>query len=169
MAEPRTADTNVKELSKRIRPTLTEIATHIQHTHPGKDLEALMERVFKNVPSVRDVRRLEGRADYGADLLVEFENGAIPGLLQSYTLVVQVKSYWGAHCDPSAADDIRRAFQHHSSADMRLVVSTAESAGEDLERALEKLQEASGKRVSLLIGADLAAFVLRHGEDFLGQ
>lgn len=169
VAEPRNAETNVKELSKRIQPTLTEIAGHIQHTHPGKDLEALMERVFRNLSHVRDVRRLEGRADHGADLLVEFEYGAIPGLVQSNTLVVQVKSYWGTHGDPSAADDIRRAFQHHSSADMGLVVSTAQSAGEDLERALEEVQEESGKRVSLLIGADLAAFVLRHGGDFLGQ
>ena len=34
---------------------------------------------------------------------------------------------------------------------------------------LDLLQEASGKPVSLLIGADLAAFVLRFGGDLLQQ
>ena len=167
VAEPRTAETNVDELRKQLQPILSEISGKIQHTHPGKDLEALMEQVFRNVPGVREVRRQQGRADHGADLVVEMELGAIPGLVESRSLVVQVKSYWDEHADRSAIDDIRRAFEHHSDADMGLVVSTAERAGENFERALEELQEATKKPVSLLIGADLAAFVLRYGGSLL--
>ncbi len=167
VAGPRTAETNADELRKQLRPMLSKISRKIQHTHPGKDLEALMEHVFRNVPGVREVRRQQGRADHGADLVVEMELGAIPGLVESRTLVVQVKSYWDEHADQSAIDDIRRAFEHHSDADMGLVVSTAERAGGNFERALEELQEATKKPVSLLIGADLAAFVLRHGGSLL--
>ena len=163
----RTAETNVEELTTQLRPLFTEIAGKIQHTHPGKDLEALMERVFRSVPGVQDVRRQQGRADHGADLLVELEYGTIPGLVESRTLVVQVKSYWDKLTATTAVDDIRRAFEHYSDADMGLVVSTAERAGEKFERALEELQEESQKPVSLLIGADLAAFVLRYGGAFL--
>ena len=163
----RTAETNVKELAQQLRPKLMEIAGKIQHTHPGKDLEALMERVFRNVPGVREVRRQQGRADHGADLVVEMEYGTIPGLVEARTLVVQVKSYWGELVETTAVKDIRRAFEHHSDADMGLIVSTAKRADEDFERALEKLQEEIKKPVSLLIGADLAAFVLRYGEALL--
>ena len=86
--------------------------------------------------------------------------------VESRTLVVQVKSFSDEHAETRAVDDIRRAFAHHSDADMGLVVSTAERAGENLERALEALQEENKKPVSLLIGADLAAFVLRYGQRF---
>ena len=51
---------------------------------------------------------------------------------------------------------------------MGLIVSTAESAGKELRNQLDELQE-GGKPVSLLIGADLAAFVLRFGGDLLRQ
>ena len=50
---------------------------------------------------------------------------------------------------------------------MGLIVSTAESAGMELRNRLDQLQEESGKPVSLLIGADLAAFLLRFGGDLL--
>ena len=86
-------------------------------------------------------------------------------------LVVQVKSYTDEHADPGAVNDIRRAFEYYQDAgqraDMGLIVSTAERAGEALQRELDKLREEIEKPVSLLIGADLAAFVLRYGGDLL--
>ena len=51
--------------------------------------------------------------------------------------------------------------------DMGLIISTAESSGEALERELEKLQAESKKPVALLIGADLAAFFLKYGGGLL--
>ena len=166
-ANPRSPETNLKELSQGIRPVFSKIAETIQHTHPGKTLEPFVEEVFNRVPGVKSVKRKEGRADHGADLVVEFEFVPIPGLVQTQTLVVQIKSYTDTHVDTGAVDDIRRAFkyydEHGQRTDMGLIVSTAESSGEALEQELEKLQKESKKPVSLLIGADLAGFVLKYG------
>ncbi len=169
VSAPRSSETSRRELSPRVRPLFLKIANEIHHTHPGKDLERFFADVFNNVPGVVKVNPKEGRADRGADLLVEFEFGSMPGLVQ--TLLVQVKSYTDEHNDTGAVDDIRRAFKYYDDcgqrADMGLIVSTAESAGEALQRELEKLQKEVRKPVSLLIGADLATFVLRYGADLL--
>ena len=168
---PRSPETSRRELSPRIRPLFSKIANEIQHTHPGKDLELFFEYVFKRVPDVVNVNRQRGSSDHGADLLVEFEFGSIPGLVRTQMLVVQVKSYTDEHADPGAVDDLRRAFEYYDGsgqrADMGLIVSTAATAGEALQRELDKLREEIGKPVTLLIGADLAAFVLRYVGDLL--
>ena len=121
--------------------------------------------VFERVPGVRHVLPRRGRADRGADLLVELEFGSIPNLVQ--TLVVQVKSFEGELHDTSAIDDIRRAFEHHSNASMGLIVSTATRRSDKFQNELDRLQEESGKPVALLIGAHLAAFCLHYGGDLL--
>ena len=108
----RTWRTNLRELSARVRPLFREIAKQIHSTHPRKDLEALMEQLFQRVPGVRNVERLQGGADRGADLLVDFEFVPIPGLLQTQTLAVQIKSFSGPHEETGAVDDLRRAFKH---------------------------------------------------------
>ena len=164
--ESKSPETNLRYLSEEIRPYLSKIACQIQHTNPGKDLELLVEKVFERVPGVKSAKRQEGRAAHGADLVVEFESVPILGLVQTQTLVVQVKSYTGTQDDTGVVAQIRRALEYHQ-ADLGLIVSTAESSGEALEQALEKLQEESKKPVSLLIGADLAAFFLRYGSDLL--
>ena len=167
--EWKSPETNLRYLSKDIRPHLSKIAYQIHHTHRGKDLEPLVKKVFERVPGVKSVEPKQGRADHGADLLVKLEAGGIPGLVQ--TLAVQVKSYTDTIDDTGAVDDIRRAFkyydEHGRPIDMGLIVSTAESPGEALEQELEKLQKESKKPVSLLIGADLAAFFLDYGGDLL--
>ena len=162
---------NVQELSKRVRPLFGQIAKQIQDTHPNKDLEELVKQLFCLVPGVRSVERLRGRADYGADLLVEFEFVPIPGLVQTQTLAVQVKSYIGKHEETSAVDGLRRAFEHYASrgraVHMGLVVSTASKVGHDLIRAADKLSEDTGRPVSVLVGPDLVEFFLRYGTDLL--
>ena len=164
--ESKSPATNLRYLSKEIRPHLKEIACQIHHTHRGKDLEPLVEKVFERVPGVKTVEQRKGSSDKGADLLVELEAGGISGLTQ--TLVVQVKSWEDKHDNPEAVDQIRRALQYHG-ADMGLIVSTAESAGENLEKALERLNNDLEKPVSLLIGADLAAFFLHYGGDLFRE
>ena len=160
-----TPESNLAELLQEIRPQYSEITKKIHHTHPGKDLETFVERVFAKVPGVKKVTRQEGRDDRGADLLVELEFGEIPGLVQ--TLVVQVKSWTGEMAADSAVRDIERAFDYYSDAKMGLIVSTAESASEAFHQEMERLQEEKEKPVSLLIGDDLAAFFLRYGGDLL--
>ena len=65
--------------------------------------------------------------------------------------------------DTKAVDDIDRAFDYYPEAEMGLIVSTAIASTEAFESALERLREKTKKPVSLLIGTDLAAFLLRFG------
>ena len=115
---------------------------------------------------------MQGRGDRGADLLVDFEVVPIPGLVQSLTLAVQVKSYEGSQDGPGAVEDLRRAFDHYEAeggpVHMGLVVSTASQAGERLVQAAEELASQTRKPVSVLLGKDLAEFFLRYAGDLFG-
>lgn len=162
---PRTLETNLRYLSKCIEKPLLEIAKCINRTYPNTDLERLLEKTFKNVPGVRKVDRRGGRNDGGADLVVEYE--IFPGLVQS--LVVQVKSYEGELGNLSAVEDIERAFDAYPSASMGLIVSTATTASQEVRSLLDRLERDSGKKVGLLIGGALAAFILRYGPDLNGR
>lgn len=166
---PRTPEVNLRFLSNGIQPFLSSITEHIHHTHPNYDLEALFAEVFRKIPGVVDVRWQGGAGDHGADILVTFEAGLpIPGLENEYTIVVQVKSFEGEHWDTQAVEDIRRAFEHYPEASMGLIISTASASTTVLDNALDKLKEESGKPVALLIGPDVAAFLLRFGAKLLG-
>lgn len=168
---PRSWRTNLRELSTKIRPLFGQISEQIHNTHPRKDLEELIEQVFQRVPGVRKVERLQGGADRGADLLVDFEFVPIPGLVQTQALAVQVKSFSGTHDDTGAVDDLQRAFEYYErrgrAIDMGLVVSTASEPGYALIQAADKLCEQSGKPVSVLVGPDLVEFFFRYGGDLL--
>jgi hypothetical protein len=101
----------------------------VQRIHPNYDLEALLELVFRAMPNVHKVVRQGGAGDYGADLLVEYESGLpIPALQTQHTCVVQAKSFTGEHWDTQAVADIRRAFERYPTADVGLIVSTAEAS-----------------------------------------
>ncbi len=164
----RTPKVNIRFLSDEIQPLLLKITEIIHHTHPNYDLEALFEEVFRKVPGVVSVQRQGGAGDHGADLLVAFEAGLpIPGLENEYTVVVQIKSYKGEHWDIKAVEDIRRAFKHYPKSNMGLIISTAGASTTLLDDALDKLKEESGKPVALLIGPDVAAFLLRFGAKLL--
>lgn len=164
----RTPEVSMRHLSNELQPHLSDITKVIHHTHPSADLEALLERVFQNVPGVEEVHR-QGRAgDHGADILVTFRAGLpISGLENERTAVVQVKSFEGEHWDTQAVEDIRRAFEHHPEASMGLIISTASASTKMLDEALDKLKEESGKPVALLIGPEVAAFFLRFGAQLL--
>lgn len=165
---PRTPENNLRFLSKEIQPFLLGITERIQHRHPNYDLEHLISEVFKNVPSVKEVRWQGGAGDHGADIIVSFASGLpIPGLEQETTVVVQVKSYVGEHWDTRAVEDIRRAFKHYPETKMGLIISTASASTNALETALDKLKDETKKPVALLIGHDVAAFLLRFGAKLL--
>jgi hypothetical protein len=160
----RTPWTNAKLLGREAEPFLLEITRRVQHVNPNYDLEGLLELVFKAIPGVRNVVWQGGAGDRGADLIVEFEGGLPhPALQTQHKCVVQAKSYCGDHWDTRAVGDVRRAFVAYPDADMGLIVSTADSSTEALDKAIKELRQASGKRVELLIGPDLARFLLRFG------
>jgi hypothetical protein len=167
-ASQSTPEANLRFLSNEIQPFLLNITQRIHHTHPNYDLECLCSEVFKKMPGVIDVKWQGGAGDHGADILVTFDGGLpIPGLEKQLLLVVQVKSYEGDHWDPRAVEDIRRAFEHYPDASMGLIISTANSITTAVEKELEKLREESGRPVSLLVGPDVAAFLLRYGARLL--
>jgi hypothetical protein len=168
VGKPRTPKINLAFLAKEIQPLLINITERIHDTHPNTALEALLAEVLKNIPGVKEVKWRGGAGDHGADLIMVFESGLpVPGLEKQSACVIQAKSFEGEHWDKTAAVDIRRAFDHHPEVEMGLIVSTAASSSEALERALDKIREETGKPVFLLIGADLASFLLRFGGQFL--
>jgi hypothetical protein len=155
---------NLGFLSRDIRPLLLQITELIHRTHPNYSLEGLMAEVLKGLPAVKEVRLQGGAGDRGADILVTVEQGhPLTGDVKQTMCVVQVKSFEGEHWDTQAVEDIRRAFQAYPDAEAGLIVSTASKSGPTLETALDKLKVATGKHVSLLIGEDVALFVLRYG------
>jgi hypothetical protein len=157
-------------LGHEIEPLLEKITTRVQRTHPNFGLEELLEIVFKSIPGVQKVDRKRGKDDHGADLIVEFEGGLPHPVFQTqHKCLVQAKSYEGKQWETRAVEDIRRAFVKYPAADMGLIVSTATSSTKVLEAAIEELRRNSGKRVELLIGADVARFLLRFGGAVLGQ
>ncbi|MDD3580348.1 MAG: restriction endonuclease [Desulfobacca sp.] len=168
LPSPRTPKDNLRILSNEIQPLMVDITRRVHHTHPNYDLENLFAEVFKNVPGVVNVHWQGGAGDQGADIIVTFESGLpIPGLESQAVLVVQVKSYEGEHWDIGAVDDLSRAFDHYPDASMGLIISTADSASAILESALDELREKKGKPVTILIGPDVAAFLLRYGTKLL--
>ena len=156
---PRNLEDNLSFLLDEIDEPLKQVANKIQRTHPAFDLEGLIEATLNRVPGVEGVEWHRGRADQGADLTAEVE--VIPGLLQ--TVVIQVKSYVGEIDNLSAVEDIERTLDNPDiGADMGLIVSTATTASKRFMDALDKLREEKGKPVALLLGAELAHFVLKH-------
>lgn len=167
-AKSRTLSSSLGFLIREIQPSLSEITTKIHRTHPNYQLEELIAEIFRHVPGVRDVKWQGGAGDHGADILVTFESGIpVSGLQQQRTCVVQVKSFEGEHWDTKAVEDINRAFEHYPEAEIGLIISTACSSTDALDTAIEKLRETTKKTVSLLIGSDVAAFVLRFGSHLL--
>ena len=163
----RTPESERKRLSKAVQPHLLQITESIQSTYPGTSLEGFVAQVFERVPGIKRVTQKGGPSDHGADLIVDFEFASIPGLVIQHKLVVQVKSYEGELYDARAVSDIDRAFNWYPDSDGGLIVSTATEKNENFDRALDKLREKSKKPVSLLIGTDLAAFVLKYGGGLL--
>jgi len=167
--EPRAASTpNLGFLSRDIKPLLLKITELIHHTHPNYSLERLIADVLKGLPAVKEVRLQGGAGDRGADILVIVEQGhPLTGDVKQSTCVVQVKSFQGEHWDTRAVDDIRRAFKAYPDAEAGLIVSTATKSGPTLETQLDRLKAETGKHVSLLIGEDVALFVLRYGSHLI--
>ncbi len=161
--QPRTKETSLLWFKKEIRPALKEITKKIQHTYPSSDLEKPIAEVFRNVPGVKEVKEQGGPGERGADLRVIFE---WPILEIQLTCVVQVKSFKNEMEETKAVDQIRKALDYWD-ADMGVIVSTASSGSEALDTALDQLRQETGKPVSLLIGEDVAAFLLRFGGQLL--
>lgn len=163
-----TQKSDLKQLSRELRPHLETITHAIHRTHPNTSLEGLLAETFKKVPGVKEVRWQGGAGDGGADIVVVFETGLpISGLTEQRICLVQVKSFVGEHGDTKAIDDIRRAFGRFPEAESGLIVSTASTSSPWFDQQLEQMRLETKKPVALMIGADVAAFFLRYGAQLL--
>lgn len=161
--QKRTPVDHVKQLFQELNEPLKKVLEGVRRTHPNRDLEMLMQRVFEAMPGVIGVERKAGSGDRGADLVVIDRAGLPVGELERDEIsLVQVKAYEGLHDDTRAVEDIRRAFEHHPEATVGLIVSTAEGVSQRFHDALRKLGEGTDKTVAMLYGANLARLVLRH-------
>ena len=165
--QPRTMETSLHWFKKEIQSDLESITKKIHRTYPGSDLEKPIAETFRNIPGVKEVMEQGGAGERGADLRVIFEwEIPILGIHEQRTCVVQVKSFEGEMWVTEAVDQIRDALDHWD-AQMGIIVSTASSGSEALDNALEELREEKGKPVYLLIGEDVAAFLLHFGGQLL--
>ena len=151
---------NPHGLTDEMKPSRSTVTEKIRRMRPHADLENLVERVLRRVPGVGSVVRQAAPGKRGADFVVEFAMGSIPELYQ--TLVIQVRPGQGALRHPAVVDDVRRAFGS-CGADMVLIVSTTMARDPQVESGLDRLREETMKPVSLLMGDELAAFLMRHG------
>ena len=152
-------ETSLNRFKKEIQRDFESITKKIHRVYPGSDLEKPIADIFRNVPGVKEVKEQGGPGECGADLRVIFEWG-VPGFQEQCTCVVQVKSFEGKMWETKAVDQIREALERWD-ADMGIIVSTASSGSEALDAKIEKLSEQTKKPVYLLIGEDVAAFMLR--------
>lgn len=162
---------NLAFLARDIRPALQKITQVIRDNFPRKRLEWLMEEVFRKLPNVTRVERKDGAADKGADLLVYTKTGIPVGDLdkEEQLCLVQCKCYAEQHWNLRGIEDLRAAFQEYQNANMALLVSTADASSEDLDNAIEGLANEVGRPVGLLIGPELASFVLKYAGDVVLQ
>ena len=113
------------------------------------------------------MKELGGPGEHGADLKVIFEwNIPFLNIQEEHTCVVQVKSFEGEMWATGAVGQIKHALEYWK-ADMGIIISTSSSSSEVLDKALETLREDTGKPVKLLIGKDVASFLLHFASELL--
>jgi len=170
LGKPASIESSVALLSEEIKPYLLEITRKIHHTNPNFGLEQLVRSIFLEMPQVVDVRRFHGSGDKGADLIVTFEQGLnIAGIREQKTCIVQIKSYSGEQWDTKAVSDLRSAFNEYPDTEFGIIISTADSGSENLQDAIEELENEMNKKVHLMIGEDVAVFLLSNAAKLLGK
>lgn len=168
-------------LKKDLAPIWRQITERIHQNHPEKKLEQFLCDVFSNALGPDNVRSNGSgwRSDMGADLIVTYEIvHPIIDVVESRTMVIQVKSFSGDHWDTQAVAQLATAVKEYD-ADVAVLVTTAQSTPA-LQKAIEDLQEQlrgeyerrEGKRehpirVELIAGDDVARLVLKHGAKLL--
>lgn len=151
-----------ERVNQDVLPRLTQA---IQEMNKGKDFEIFLHEVFMQMPHTVSVKNGFGwRTDHGADLLVDFQN-PIGGVTLSTRLVVQAKSYSGAHHDLNAVDQIVEGMEKYN-ADGGLLITTGQ-ATETLENYAAEKSEACGRTIDLIAGPEVGRFVLRHAPHLL--
>lgn len=149
---------------KELEPFLKNITHQIHTTHPNHKLEHLIAEVFRKIPNVIKVIE-NGKGwgtDYGADVIVTYKTGlAIDFLENEEILVIQVKSFNGAHNDLNCVNQLEVAMEKYQ-ANAGMLITTGEASAQ-LETAIEELRSKTEKPIVIVAGADVAKFLFTYG------
>jgi len=153
-------------LNDRTGKYLKEITRDIHETHRGKNLEQFLAKVIMEIPSVVDVQENGSGwgTDHGADLIVTLRS-VMGGFDFEHRVIVQVKSYEGAHHDLNAVDQIKTGIERFKGT-AGLLITTGDRT-EDLEKRASELSEEMGCPIYLLCGEDVARFVIQSAPQLL--
>jgi hypothetical protein len=163
-ARGKSADERLRE---QIEVQLLTISDQIRQTYPEKSLEVFVLGVLVRMPRVKTAKK--GPDVDGADLMFTFDSGIESlDLERTEVCAVQVKCYENVIDDIRAVTDIERAFGSGAYT-CGLIVTTAISASEGFQSALDHLRESSGKPIGLILARDLAALFLRYGQHRSGS
>jgi len=151
-------------LKNRLSKLLPQITEAIHEMNKGKEFERFLDRIFSSLPNTKSTPNGFGwKTDYGADLLVEFENPILRK--ETTTFVVQAKSFEGDHNELKAVDQIVEGITQFE-ADGGILITTANKT-QPLEDYIQKKSEELKKPIYLIAGIEVAEFVLRHAPEML--
>ena len=157
-----TVESRFQQLIEKLTPILQRVSSEIHMHNPEKKLEELVANTLKNIPGQSHIERKQGRADFGADIIFEYDSG-LPFLPRLEKCAIQVKSFEGRMDDKDAIRDIERAFRKDEDVAVGLIVSTATSISDEFGQDLDKLAVKEGKPVHILYGEELAKWFIRYG------
>lgn len=151
-------------LKEKSNGILKKITTLIHENHKGKNLERYFARVFRQIPNVVDVNEngFGWKTDYGADLIVTTST-TISNIQFENKIVVQIKSYTGAHYDLNAVRQVETAIEKFN-ASAGIIITTA-TRTKDLEKKVEEVSQKIDKPIELIAGEDVAKFVIKYDKE----
>ena len=145
---------------------LPKISHYIHEMKPGKKLEHILAKVFREIPTVEEVEEngSRGGKDFGADLIIK-TSASLGYLSFENTIIVQVKSYEGTHDNLHAVDQIKEGIEKFNGT-AGMIITTAEKS-EQLENKVLEVSDELGIPIDLMDAPDVARFIIKYAPDVL--
>lgn len=153
-------------LKERTDKFLSEISTLIHEMNRSKNLERFLAKVFKKIPGVTNVNEngFGWGTDFGADLIVTMSS-SIGNLEFENKIIVQIKSFEGAHSEVDAVYQVKTGIEKYSGS-AGMIITTGHRT-EELENKIQEVSKAIDKPIDLLDHEDLAKFVIKHAPEMI--
>ena len=163
------ADNETREefhLRAKNEDLLAKVIDQVHEMHRGSNLERYLAKVFRNIPGVIDVNEngFGWGTDHGADLIITMAS-TLSNIEFENRIIVQIKSFGGSICDPSAVDQVKRGIEKYDGT--AGIIMTTAKATEELEDKIHKVSEEIGKPIDLIAHTDLAKFIIKHAAELL--
>lgn len=158
--EQRKISDNITKFNENINKPLTSIADILYRSFPNKNLEELLQMVFKNIPNVISVDNMQGGVDKGVDLIVRYDKKLPFSNNREEIWYVQVKSY------TSALDGLKKAIETYNDGNLTeaIIAITSTYIDDNILKEIERYNDDSNNKVqvTLFYGADLVRFILKY-------